>query len=77
MSALLLNQIATFASRYQVPVEHAHVLPALFDNVAKGANMTPSSLVNQATWSNEPLALYLVEVAAQVAAESPNPNLAS
>lgn len=60
--------LVDFATRYNVAVKDAYVLPALFERSAKKINMTAIDLVNEAM-INIKLGFYLAEAAAKVAIE--------
>lgn len=63
----MLNDLATFARRFNVSVADAYVLPALFEGAARKAGMVPSALLTQATYTNNALGEYLAECARKVA----------
>lgn len=65
----MLNELATFASRFNVSAADAYVLPALFERSAEMAKMPVRALLSQATYSNNALGEYLAEAARKVARE--------
>lgn len=67
ITPLVVNEIATFAARHNVPVELAHTLPAIFNKIAEIGNKPVRAIISQATYSNVELAEYIKELAAQVA----------
>jgi hypothetical protein len=64
----MLNELATFAARFNVAVVDAYVLPALFERIAQKVNMAPRALLAQ-TFTNAALGEYLATVARKVAIE--------
>lgn len=62
-------EFAAFAARFNVSVEDAYVLPALFERSAEMAKMPVRALLSQATYSNNALGEYLANAARKVAAE--------
>lgn len=64
---LVQHEILIFAQRRNVPAEHVYTLPTIFDKVAGVAQQPVRSIINQATYTNDGLADYIKEVAAQVA----------
>lgn len=65
----MLNDLATFAARFNVSVANSYVLPAVFERSAQKVGMTPRALVTEATFNNNKLGEYLAEVARIVATE--------
>lgn len=64
---MLVQEFATFAARFNVAVEDAYVLPALFENAAEKANVPLRGLLAEATYRNNPLGEYMAKVAKTVA----------
>lgn len=62
-------EYVAFASRFNVAVADAYVLPALFERTAQLVGMAPRALLSQATYSNNALGEYLAGCARKVAAE--------
>lgn len=62
----MLNDLATFARRFNVSLADAYVLPALFERTAQKVSMAPRSLLAQ-TFTNNALGEYLAECAHKVA----------
>ena len=62
-------EYVAFASRFNVAVADAYVLPALFERTAQLVGMPPRALLSQATYSNNALGEYLAGCARKVAAE--------
>ena len=67
MSYLVNTEIATFAQKYNIPVEQAYTLPAIFDKVASVANQPVRVIIRHATYNNPSLADYIKELAAKIA----------
>lgn len=65
----MLQDLATFAARFNVSVKDAHVLPAVFERSAQMVGMAPRALVAEATFRNPALGEYLANAARKVAAE--------
>lgn len=65
----MLNDLATFAARFNVSVADAYVLSAVFERSAEKVGMSKAALVTEATYRNNKLGEYLAEVARVVAAE--------
>jgi len=63
----MLQDLATFAARFNVSPKDAYVLPALFERSAQKVNMAPRALVTEATFRNPALGEYLANAARQVA----------
>lgn len=63
----MLNDLAIFASRFNVAVADAYVLPALFERSAEKVGMAPRTLVAEATFRNRALGEYLANAARKVA----------
>lgn len=63
----MLQDIATFAARFNVSVQDAYVLPALFERSAQKVGMQPRALVTEATFRNPALGQYLADAARKVA----------
>jgi hypothetical protein len=63
----MLQDLATFAARFNVSHKDAYVLPALFEGAAKKINMAPRALVAEATFRNQALGEYLAGCARKVA----------
>lgn len=63
----MTNEIAIFASRHNVDVRDAYVLPALFDHIAQIAGMHRRAIVSHATYDNDALACYVVQCAREIA----------
>ena len=63
----MLQDLATFASRFNVAVADAYVLPALFERSAAMVGMQPRQLVAEATFRNQKLGEYLATAAHTVA----------
>ena len=66
---MLVNEIATFAARFNVSPSDARALPAVFENAAKKVNMSVRGLVSTATYNNRELGEYLAAAARKVAPE--------
>lgn len=62
----MLNDLATFARRFNVSVVDAYVLPALFERTAQKVSMSPAALLAR-TATNAALGEYLAECAHKVA----------
>lgn len=62
----MLNDIAVFASRFNIAPMDAYVLPTLFDFAAAKVGMTPRALVAEATFRNAELGEYLANAARKV-----------
>ena len=60
-------ELAVFAERFNVLPCDAFVLPALFENAARAANMSARQLISDATYSNMALGEYLASVAKKAA----------
>lgn len=65
----MTNELAVFASRFNVSVADAYVLPALFERSAQMAGMATRALLSQATYSNAALGEYLANAARKIAQE--------
>lgn len=65
----MLQDLVTFASRFNVSVADAYVLPAVFERSAQMVGMQPRQLVAEATFRNQALGEYLADAARKVAAE--------
>ena len=65
----MCNELAIFAARFNVSVEDAYVLPALFERSAEMAKMPLRAFIAEATYRNNPLGEYLANAARKVAAE--------
>lgn len=65
----MLQDLATFASRFNIQPKEAYVLPALFERSAQMVGMAPRALVAEATFRNNALGEYLANAARKVAAE--------
>ena len=65
----MTQELAIFASRFNVSVEDAYVLPALFERSAEMAKMPLRSFIAEATFRNNPLGEYLANAARKVASE--------
>lgn len=65
----MLQDLATFAARFNISHKDAYVLPALFEGAAKKVGMLPRVLVAEATWNNRALGEYLANAARKVALE--------
>jgi hypothetical protein len=63
----MLQDLATFAARFNVSVQDAYVLPALFERSAQKVGMAPRALVAEATFRNQALGEYLAAAARKVA----------
>jgi hypothetical protein len=63
----MLQDIATFAARFNVSVQDAYVLPAVFERSAQLVGMQPRALVAEATFRNPVLGEYLANAARKVA----------
>jgi hypothetical protein len=63
----MLQDLATFAARFNVAVADAYVLPALFERSAQSVGMAPRALVAEATFNNRALGEYLAKAARKVA----------
>lgn len=66
----MANELAIFASRFNVSVEDAYVLPALFERCAQMAKMPLRAFIAEATFRNNPLGEYLANAARKVAEEN-------
>ena len=64
----MASAFAVFASRYNIAIEDAYVLPALFERSAQMAGMPASALLSRATF-DPALGEYLAGCARKVAAE--------
>jgi hypothetical protein len=67
--APMLNDLVSFASRFNIAPADAYVLPALFERAAEKVGMHPRALVAEATFHNAALGEYLANAARKVAAE--------
>lgn len=67
MTDLILSEIAIFAERQSVSPSVAYTLPTVFDKIAEIAGQPVRAIIAQATYSNQPLADYIKEVAEKVA----------
>lgn len=65
----MLQDLVTFAARFNVSHNDAYVLPALFEGAAKKVGMAPRALVAEATFNNNALGEYLAGCARKVALE--------
>lgn len=65
----MLNDLVSFASRFNIAPADAYVLPALFERAAEKVGMQPRALVVEATFHNAALGEYLANAARKVAAE--------
>lgn len=63
----MTNEFVAFASRFNVSVADAYVLPALFERTAQMVNRTARGLLADATYSNQALGEYLADAARKVA----------
>jgi hypothetical protein len=63
----MLQDLASFAARFNVSAKDAYVLPALFERSAKKVGMAPRALVAEATFRNNALGQYMADVARKVA----------
>jgi hypothetical protein len=63
----MINDLAIFASRFNVSVADAYVLPALFERTAAIAKMPVRAFIGQATFSNNALGQYLADCAKKIA----------
>lgn len=64
----MLQDLASFAARFNVSPQDAYVLPALFERSAQKVGMVPRALVAEATFRNNALGEYLANAARKVAA---------
>lgn len=64
----MTSDLAAFASRFSIPADVAHVLPALFARSAQMVGRLPRSLIVEATYHNPALGQYMAECAHRVAA---------
>jgi hypothetical protein len=64
--ASMVNEIATFAARFNVSVADAYKLPAVFEVAARKVGMPVRALIATATYSNQALGQYLAGVAKTV-----------
>lgn len=65
----MTQELAIFASRFNVATSDAYVLPALFERTAQKVNMSPRALLAEATFRNNALGEYLANAARKVALE--------
>lgn len=65
----MTQELAIFAARFNVSVEDAFVLPALFERSAEMAKMPLRAFIAEATYRNNPLGEYLANAARKVATE--------
>lgn len=65
----MTQELAIFASRFNVSVEDAYVLPALFERSAEMAKIPLRAFIAEATFRNNPLGEYLANAARKVASE--------
>lgn len=65
----MTQELAIFASRFNVSVEDAYVLPALFERAAEMVQMPLRSFIAEATFHNNQLGEYLANAARKVASE--------
>lgn len=65
----MTQELAIFASRFNVSSEDAYVLPALFERAAEMAKMPLRAFIAEATFRNNPLGEYLANAARKVASE--------
>lgn len=63
----MLNDLVTFAARFNVSAADAYVLPALFERTAQKVGMAQRALVTEATFNNAKLGAYLADCAHKVA----------
>ena len=63
----MLQDLATFAARFNISHKDAYVLPALFERSAQKVGMAPRALVAEATFRNNALGEYMAEAARKVA----------
>lgn len=68
----MLQDLATFAARFNIAPADAYVLPALFERSAEKVEMAPRALVAEATFRNRALGEYLADCARKVAATDRN-----
>lgn len=61
------NEIVTFAMSQGIGLELVYTLPAIFDKVAQIAGQPVRAIISQATYTNQPLADYIKELAIEVA----------
>ena len=67
----VIDHYVFFAAKYGIKPHEAHVLPALFEQAARKANIPLMDLIKQATYTNYFLGLYLAECAQKIALECP------
>ena len=65
----MTQELAIFASRFNISVEDAYVLPALFERSAEMVKMPLRSFIAEATFRNNSLGEYLATAARKVALE--------
>lgn len=65
----MAQELAIFASRFNVAVSDAYVLPALFERSAQMAKMPLRAFIAEATYRNNALGEYLANAARKVALE--------
>lgn len=65
----MTQELAIFASRFNVAASDAYVLPALFERTAQKVNMSARALLAEATFRNNALGEYLANAARKVALE--------
>lgn len=65
----MLNDLASFASRFNIAPADAYVLPALFERSAEKVGMPIRALIAEATFHNQALGEYLADAARKVAAQ--------
>lgn len=63
----MLQDITTFAARFNVSHKDAFVLPALFERAAQKVGMAPRAFVVEATFNNVALGQYIADAARKVA----------
>lgn len=68
----VIDQYTAFALAFGVPPSEAHVLPALFERAARSENMTVAELLQEATYRNILLGMYIAESAHTLALENPS-----
>jgi hypothetical protein len=66
----MTTDLYIFAKRHNCPASAAHVLPALFERIAKETGNKTRALINHATYNDNEMAGYIVKIAVKVADES-------
>jgi len=66
---MFASDLSIFAAQFNVSVEDAYVLPAVFERSAQSVGLPPRALVAEATYRNRALGEYLADVARKVAAQ--------